>query len=32
VPLRLAPDGLPEFVRLQRTPIPRKLPPFLGHK
>jgi 6-phosphofructokinase 1 len=27
-PLRLAPDGLPQFVRLERRAVPRKLPPF----
>jgi 6-phosphofructokinase 1 len=32
VPLRLAADGLPEFVRLARRPVPRKLPVFAGKK
>jgi 6-phosphofructokinase 1 len=30
VPIRIGPDGLPEFVRFQRRPIPRKLPAFAG--
>jgi 6-phosphofructokinase 1 len=30
VPLRMGLDGLPEFARLQRRPVPRKLPPFIG--
>jgi 6-phosphofructokinase 1 len=29
-PLRVGPDGLPEFVRLRRRPVPRKLPAFVG--
>ena len=30
VPIRMAADGLPEFVRFQRQPVPRKLPAFVG--
>jgi 6-phosphofructokinase len=30
VPIRIGADGLPEFVRFQRQPVPRKLPPFVG--
>jgi len=30
VPIRIGGDGLPEFVRFQRQPVPRKLPPFIG--
>jgi ATP-dependent phosphofructokinase / diphosphate-dependent phosphofructokinase len=30
VPLRIAADGLPEFVRFQRQPLPRTLPAFVG--
>jgi 6-phosphofructokinase 1 len=30
VPIRIAADGLPEFVRLRRRSVPRKLPAFLG--
>ncbi|MCC6420411.1 MAG: 6-phosphofructokinase [Gemmataceae bacterium] len=30
VPLRMGTDGLPEFARLQRRPVPRKLPVFPG--
>ena len=30
VPIRIAADGLPEFVRFQRQPVPRKLPAFVG--
>jgi 6-phosphofructokinase 1 len=30
VPLRMGIDGLPEFARLQRRPVARKLPPFIG--
>lgn len=30
VPLRIGPDGLPEFARFQRRPVPRKLPAFVG--
>jgi ATP-dependent phosphofructokinase / diphosphate-dependent phosphofructokinase len=30
VPLRMGPDGLPEFARLQRRPVPRRLPAFSG--
>jgi ATP-dependent phosphofructokinase / diphosphate-dependent phosphofructokinase len=30
VPLRMGADGLPEFARLQRRPVPRKLPAFSG--
>jgi 6-phosphofructokinase len=28
VPVRMASDGLPEFVRFERRPVPRKLPAF----
>jgi 6-phosphofructokinase 1 len=28
VPIRIGPDGLPEFIRFQRRPIPKKLPAF----
>jgi 6-phosphofructokinase 1 len=30
VSLRIAPDGLPEFVRFQRRPVPKQLPAFVG--
>ncbi len=30
VPIRMGADGLPEFVRFQRQPVPRKLPAFIG--
>ncbi|HXG08194.1 MAG TPA: 6-phosphofructokinase [Gemmataceae bacterium] len=30
VPIRIGPDGLPEFVRFQRRPVPKKLPAFVG--
>jgi 6-phosphofructokinase 1 len=30
VPLRIGLDGLPEFVRFERRPVPRKLPAFVG--
>jgi 6-phosphofructokinase 1 len=30
VPVRIGSDGLPEFVRFQRRPVPRKLPAFVG--
>jgi 6-phosphofructokinase 1 len=30
VPIRIAADGLPEFVCFQRQPVPRKLPAFVG--
>jgi 6-phosphofructokinase 1 len=30
VPIRIGADGLPEFVRLQRQPVPKKLPAFVG--
>jgi 6-phosphofructokinase 1 len=30
VPIRIAPDGLPEFVRLERKPVGKKLPAFVG--
>jgi 6-phosphofructokinase 1 len=30
VPLRIGPDGLPVFARLQRRPVPKKLPAFVG--
>ncbi len=30
VPVRIAADGLPEFVRFQRRPVPKKLPAFVG--
>jgi 6-phosphofructokinase 1 len=30
VPIRIGADGLPEFVRFQRQPVPRKLPAFIG--
>jgi 6-phosphofructokinase 1 len=30
VPVRRGSDGLPEFVRFQRRPIPKKLPAFVG--
>ena len=30
VPIRIAPDGLPVFTRLQRKPIARRLPAFAG--
>jgi ATP-dependent phosphofructokinase / diphosphate-dependent phosphofructokinase len=30
VPVRIAADGLPEFVRFRRQPVPRKLPAFVG--
>lgn len=30
VPIRIGADGLPEFVRFQRHPVPRKLAPFVG--
>ena len=30
VSIRIAADGLPEFVRFQRQPVPRKLPAFVG--
>jgi 6-phosphofructokinase 1 len=32
IPIRMAPDGLPEFARFLRRPVPRKLPPFVGKK
>jgi 6-phosphofructokinase 1 len=32
VPIRIGADGLPEFVRLQRQPVPRRLPAFVGRK
>jgi 6-phosphofructokinase 1 len=30
VPIRMGSDGLPEFSRFQRRPVPRKLPAFVG--
>jgi ATP-dependent phosphofructokinase / diphosphate-dependent phosphofructokinase len=30
LPCRIGTDGLPEFVRFQRQPVPRKLPAFIG--
>jgi 6-phosphofructokinase 1 len=30
VPVRIGEDGLPEYVRLRRQPIPKKLPAFVG--
>jgi 6-phosphofructokinase len=30
VPIRIGADGLPEFMRFQRKPVPRKLPAFVG--
>jgi 6-phosphofructokinase 1 len=30
VPLRIGADGLPEFARLQRRPVPKQLPAFSG--
>jgi 6-phosphofructokinase 1 len=30
VPVPIGADGLPEFVRFQRQPVPRKLPAFVG--
>jgi 6-phosphofructokinase 1 len=30
VAIRIGADGLPEFVRFQRQPVPRKLPAFVG--
>jgi ATP-dependent phosphofructokinase / diphosphate-dependent phosphofructokinase len=30
VPLSIGTDGLPQFVRFQRQPVPRKLPAFVG--
>ena len=30
LPIRIGADGLPEFVRLLRRPVPRKLPAFVG--
>jgi ATP-dependent phosphofructokinase / diphosphate-dependent phosphofructokinase len=30
VPIRIGADGLPEFVRFRRQPVPRKLPAFIG--
>ena len=30
VPIRIGADGLPEFVRFQRRPVPKKLPAFVG--
>jgi 6-phosphofructokinase 1 len=30
VPLRMGADGLPEFMRFQRRPVPKKLPAFVG--
>ena len=30
VPIRVGSDGLPEFVRFQRRPVPKKLPAFVG--
>jgi 6-phosphofructokinase 1 len=30
VPIRFGPDGLPEFVRFERRPIPKRLPAFVG--
>ena len=30
VPIRIGSDGLPMFAHLQRKPVPRKLPPFVG--
>jgi 6-phosphofructokinase 1 len=30
VPLRMGQDGLPEFIRFQRHPVPKKLPAFIG--
>lgn len=32
VPIRIAADGLPEFVRFRRQPVPRKLAAFVGKK
>jgi hypothetical protein len=32
VPVRIGADGLPEFVRFQRRPVPRKLPAYVGSK
>jgi 6-phosphofructokinase len=30
VPISIGTDGLPQFVRFQRQPVPRKLPAFVG--
>jgi 6-phosphofructokinase 1 len=30
VPICIGPDGLPEFIRFKRRPVPRKLPAFVG--
>jgi 6-phosphofructokinase 1 len=30
VPIKIGVDGLPEFARFQRRPVPRKLAPFVG--
>jgi 6-phosphofructokinase 1 len=32
VPIQVGADGLPEFVRFQRRPVPKKLPAFVGSK
>ncbi len=32
VPIRVGADGLPTFLRFQRKPVARKLPPFVGKK
>src|SRR5205823_5962487 len=32
VPIRIGPDGLPEFARLQRRPVAKRLPAFVGAK
>ena len=32
LPIRIGTDGLPVFTRMQRKPIERKLPPFVGKK
>ena len=32
VPVRIAADGLPEFARFQRRPVPRKLAAFVANK
>jgi hypothetical protein len=30
VPVRIGRDGLPEFIRFQRRPVPRRLPAVTG--
>jgi hypothetical protein len=32
VPIKIGMDGLPEFTRFQRRPVPKKLPAFVGGK